>query len=88
MRDWAAARTKRLEISGIRKMFELAKPGTINLGIGELDFEPIDEAKQALALAIEAKPDLSIGFLKNNMPTKHAGGLDPYLDGLRKSGLE
>ncbi len=52
MRDWAAARTKRLEISGIRKMFELAKPGTINLGIGELDFEPIDEAKQALSKAV------------------------------------
>jgi adenylate cyclase len=48
----------------------------------------IDEAKQALALALEAKPDLSIGFLENNMPTKHAGGLDPYLNGLRKSGLE
>ncbi|MCK5038785.1 MAG: aminotransferase class I/II-fold pyridoxal phosphate-dependent enzyme [Thermoplasmata archaeon] len=54
MRDWAAARTKRLEISGIRKMFELAKPGTINLGIGELDFEPIDEAKQALATAVNS----------------------------------
>jgi adenylate cyclase len=48
----------------------------------------IDEAKRALALAIEAKPDLSIGFLENNMPTKNAGGLDPYLNGLRKSGLE
>jgi adenylate cyclase len=48
----------------------------------------IDEAKQALALALEAKPDLSINFLENNMPTKHAGGLDPYLNGLRKSGLQ
>ena len=48
----------------------------------------VDEAKQALALAIEAKPDLSIGFLEHNMLTKHAGGLDPYLDGLRKSGLQ
>jgi len=48
----------------------------------------VDEAKRSLALAIEAKPDLSIGFLEQNMPTKHAGGLDPYLDGLRKSGLE
>jgi adenylate cyclase len=48
----------------------------------------VDEAKQSLALAQEAKPDLSIGFLEKNMPTKHAGGLDPYLDGLRKCGLE
>jgi len=48
----------------------------------------VDEAKQSLALALTAKPDLSIGFLEKNMPTKHAGGLDPYLNGLRKSGLE
>ena len=48
----------------------------------------IDEAKQSLALAQEAKPDLSIGFLEKNLPTKHPGGLDPYLDGLRKCGLE
>ena len=48
----------------------------------------VDEAKQSLALAQEAKPDLSIGFLETNLPTKHAGGLDPYLDGLRKCGLE
>ena len=47
-----------------------------------------DEAKQSLALAQEAKPDLSIGFLEQNLPIKHAGGLDPYLDGLRKCGLE
>jgi adenylate cyclase len=48
----------------------------------------IDEAKQSLALALKAKPDLSIGFLEINLPTKHAGGLDPYLEGLRKCGLE
>ena len=52
------------------------------------NLDRVDEAKQALALAIAAKPDLSIGFLENNMPTKHVGGLDPYLNGLRKSGLE
>ncbi len=48
----------------------------------------IDEAQQSLALALEAKSDLSIDFLQKNMPTKHAGGLDPYLDGLRQCGLE
>ena len=48
----------------------------------------IDEAKQSLALALEAKPDLSIGFLEKNLPTKHAEGLAPYLDGLRQCGLE
>ena len=48
----------------------------------------VDEAKQSLALALEAKSDLSIGFLEKNLPTKHVGGLDPYLDGLKKCGLE
>ena len=53
MKDWIAARTRRLEVSGIRKMFELASPETVNLGIGELDFEPIDEAKEALTEAVK-----------------------------------
>lgn len=48
----------------------------------------IDEAKQSFALALKAKPDLSIGFLEINLPTKHVGGLDPYLEGLRKCGLD
>lgn len=52
MRDWFAARTKRLEVSGIRKMFELAGEDSINLGLGELDFEPVDEAKEALTRAV------------------------------------
>ena len=52
------------------------------------NLDRIAESKQSLALALQAKPDLSIGFLENNMPTKHAGGLDPYLNGLRKCGLE
>ena len=48
----------------------------------------IDEARQSLARAREAKPDLSIAFLEKNLPTKHPGGLDPYLDGLKQAGLD
>ncbi len=47
----------------------------------------IDEARKSLALALQAKPDLSISFLQENLPVKHAGGLDLYLDGLKKCGL-
>jgi len=54
--------------------------------LGNLD--RIDEAEKALAAALEAKPDLSISYLEENLPTKHEGGLDPYLEGLRKAGLE
>ncbi|MGB5706539.1 MAG: adenylate/guanylate cyclase domain-containing protein [Arenicellales bacterium] len=48
----------------------------------------IDEAKQSLAAAVAAKPDLSIDFLEKNLPTKQVGGLEPYLNGLRAIGLE
>ncbi len=33
------------------------------------------------------KPDLSLCYLKNTLPTKQPDGLKPYLDGLRKAGL-
>ena len=46
-----------------------------------------DEARIALADAVKAKPDLTIAFLKENMPTKDENGLEPYLAGLRKAGL-
>lgn len=52
MREWFSARTRRLEISGIRKMFELAREDSINLGLGELDFETPDIAKKAMAKAV------------------------------------
>ncbi|GMQ90689.1 MAG: tetratricopeptide repeat protein [Gammaproteobacteria bacterium] len=46
-----------------------------------------DEARSALAKAVKAKPDLTISFLKENMPTKDENGLEPYLAGLRRAGL-
>ncbi len=46
-----------------------------------------DEARIALADAVKAKPDLTIEFLKENLPTKDENGLEPYLAGLRKAGL-
>lgn len=47
----------------------------------------IDEAKSSLQLAVEEKPDLSITYLKKTLPTKYEGGLETYLNGLRKAGL-
>jgi len=52
MRDWFASRAKRLQISGIRKMFEMAGPDSINLGLGELDFQPSELAMNSLAKAV------------------------------------
>ncbi len=45
------------------------------------------EAREAVDEALERKPDLSLAYLAKTFPTKHPGGLDPWLEGLRKAGL-
>jgi adenylate cyclase len=47
----------------------------------------MDEARKAVAAALEAKPDLSLAYLATTLPTKEPDGLAPYLEGLRKAGL-
>ncbi len=47
----------------------------------------IEEARAAVAVALERKPDLSLAYLEKTLPTTEPGGLAPYLDGLRKAGL-
>ncbi len=47
----------------------------------------MDEARAAVAAALEAKPDLTLTYLAETLPTKEPGGLAPYLDGLRDAGL-
>src|SRR5208282_6675525 len=47
-----AQRTREVEISGIRKMFEAAPPNSINLGLGEPDFNPAPEVIEALCSAV------------------------------------
>ncbi|MCI4317765.1 MAG: aminotransferase class I/II-fold pyridoxal phosphate-dependent enzyme [Thermoplasmata archaeon] len=47
-----AQRVREVEISGIRKMFESAPPGAINLGLGEPDCEPPPEVIDALCHAV------------------------------------
>ncbi|MDX1514334.1 MAG: adenylate/guanylate cyclase domain-containing protein, partial [Gammaproteobacteria bacterium] len=45
------------------------------------------EARKLIAEALERKPDLSCVYLEKTLPTKHAGGLKNYLEGLSKAGL-
>ena len=45
-------------------------------------------AREALDEALRRKPDLSRAYLEATLPVKQPGGLDPYLEGLRKAGLE
>lgn len=61
------------------------KFSTLASALGNLD--QIEEAQAALRNAIKEKPDLSLKFLEENLPTKLEDGLKPYLDGLSKAGL-
>jgi len=47
-----AQRTQEVEISGIRKMFDAAPANSINLGLGEPDFNPAPEVIEALCAAV------------------------------------
>jgi len=47
----------------------------------------MEEAREALQDALKVKPDLSIAFLENILPTRHKDGLEIYLSGIRKAGL-
>jgi len=47
----------------------------------------IEEAKAEVQVALRELPNLSLSFLAQNLPAKHSGGLDPYLDALRAAGL-
>lgn len=49
--------TRYIEISGIRKCFEGAPPGSINLGLGQPDFDTPDHIKKRpLMPSREASP--------------------------------
>ncbi|MEA3144157.1 MAG: aspartate aminotransferase, partial [Thermoplasmata archaeon] len=49
-----ARRLLGIEMSGIRKMFELAGKDSINMGLGEPDYEPAPHVAQALTDAVAA----------------------------------
>ncbi|HUI38407.1 MAG TPA: aminotransferase class I/II-fold pyridoxal phosphate-dependent enzyme, partial [Thermoplasmata archaeon] len=49
-----AQRARGVEISGIRRMFEGAPAGAINLGLGEPDFDPPKEVIDALCEAVRS----------------------------------
>lgn len=47
----------------------------------------IAEAREAVDEALQRKPDVTLAYLKTTFPTKQPGGLETFLDGLRKAGL-
>ena len=51
--EMVAQRARELQISGIRKMFDAARPDAINLGLGVPDFDPPVVVRRALSRAVE-----------------------------------
>jgi aspartate aminotransferase len=49
-----ASRLDGIQTSGVRKMFEMAKSGSINLGLGQPDFDPPKEAIEGVKKAMES----------------------------------
>ena len=63
MRPQFADRVKDIEISGIRRLFESAGPDSINLGLGQPDFDTPRHIKDA---AIKAIQEGKTGYTGNN----------------------
>lgn len=57
-----AGRVEKIDISGIRKIFEGAGPGAVNMGLGQPDFDTPNHIKQA---AIDAIIDGFTGYTGN-----------------------
>jgi aspartate aminotransferase len=71
-----ADRTRRVEISGIRRMFESAPPNAINLGLGEPDCEPPREVVDALCEAVRNGgnhygPSAGLSALRDRIATRY-----------------
>ena len=63
MKHTFSPRVSGIEISGIRKIFEAAGPGSINLGLGQPDFDTPQHIKDA---AIRAIQEGKTGYTGNN----------------------
>jgi len=76
-----AQRTREVEISGIRKMFDAAPPNSINLGLGEPDFNPPPEVVEALVNAVRGGqnhygPSAGLSTLRDKVAERYRE-LDP-----------
>lgn len=52
-----------------------------------VNLDRLEDARNAVTAALKEMPNLTVSYLKKTLPTKHEGGLDPYLAALRKAGL-
>ena len=68
-----ASCTGKIEISGIRKCFEGAAPGSVNLGLGQPDFDTPEHIKRAAIEAINERI-LRLHTQLRNAPAAHCIG--------------
>jgi aspartate aminotransferase len=73
-----AERARRVQISGIRRMFEAAPPNAINLGLGEPDFDPPPAVVEALCDAVRNGmnhygPSAGIPALREKIAERYRG---------------
>jgi len=61
--------------------------GNATLASAYANLGRMEEARDALQGALKEEPDLSISYLEEFLPTRHKGGLETYLSGLRLAGL-
>ncbi len=79
-----AQRVREIEISGIRRMFEGAPPGAINLGLGEPDFDPPKAVVEALVAAVKNGlnhygPSAGLPALREKLAERYRA-IDPDVD--------
>ena len=55
-----ASRLNSIELSLIRKMFEVTNPNAINLGIGEPDFNVFESKPFLFEADVQASPELTV----------------------------
>jgi aspartate aminotransferase len=76
-----AKRARGLEMSGIRRMFEMAGSEAINLGLGEPDFQPPAHILEAMKEALDRGhnkygPTSGLGDLRRVLAERHSDGAD------------
>lgn len=74
--EMVAERSLRVELSGIRKMFEAAPPHAINLGLGEPDFQPPPAVIEAMVRAVRGGqnhygPSAGLGALRDKIAERY-----------------
>lgn len=84
---WSDQYDCKLQIAGLSSGYTntVVRPGAKHNSQSTWYYADAPQAR--LEEALKERPNLSIVFLKKNMPTKYENGMEHYLQGLQKAGL-